>query len=272
MHISTDFFKAMGVPLHGGREFELTDRAGAPFVVVVNEEFARRFFPGENVVGKTLSVGKVNIHIIGLVGNIRQRGLSEAVDPTMYLHAPQNMRIGMSIVARTTGNPLALSEAIRNAIWSMKRDLPISDVTTLEDILGRSVARPRLLAWLLGVFGFIGLMLGSLGIYGVLAFAVAQRRQEIGVRVALGASPRSLLQLIVGQGMLLTIIGVTIGTLGARVLTRQMESMLFGVTPGDAATFVEVIAVLIATALLASWLPARKALAVDPVTALRSDY
>jgi ABC-type antimicrobial peptide transport system permease subunit len=153
----------------------------------------------------------------------------------------------------------------------MKRDLPISDVTTLEDILGRSVARTRLLAWLLGVFGFIGLMLGSLGIYGVLAFAVAQRRQEIGVRVALGASPRSLLQLIVGQGMLLTVIGVTLGTLGARVLTRQMESMLFGVTPGDAATFVEVIAVLIATALLASWLPARKALAVDPVTALRSD-
>ena len=271
MHISTDFFKAMGVPLHGGREFELTDRAGAPFVVIVNEEFARRFFPGENVVGKTLNVGKVTIHIVGLVGNIRQRGLSEAVEPTMYLHAPQNMRVGMSIVARTTGNPLALSEAIRNAIWSMKRDLPISDLTTLDAILGRSVARPKLLAWLLGVFGFIGLMLGSLGIYGVLAFMVAQRRQEIGVRVALGASPRSLLQLIVGQGMLLTLIGVTIGTLGARVLTRQMQSMLFGVSPGDVATFVEVIAVLIATALLASWLPARKALAVDPVTALRSD-
>ena len=153
----------------------------------------------------------------------------------------------------------------------MKRDLPISEVTTLDAILGRSVARPKLLAWLLGVFGLIGLMLGTLGIYGVLAFAVAQRRQEIGVRVALGASPRSLLQLIVGQGMILTIIGVTIGTLGARVLTRQMQSMLFGVTPGDLATFVEVIAVLIATALLASWLPARRALRIDPVAALRSD-
>jgi len=181
------------------------------------------------------------------------------------------MRIGMSIVARTTGNPLAISDAIRNTIWSMQRDLPIAEVTTLEAILGRSVARPKLLAWLLGVFGFIGLMLGTLGIYGVLAFAVAQRRQEIGVRVALGAPPRALLQLVVGQGMLLTVIGITIGTLGARVLTRQMQSMLFGVTPGDVATFVEVIAILVATALLASWLPARKALAVDPVTALRSD-
>jgi predicted permease len=271
MHISTDFFKAMGAPLHGGREFELTDRAGAPFVVIVNEEFARRFFPGENVVGKTLTAGKVAIHIIGLAGNIRQRGLSEPVEPTMYLHAPQNMRVGMSIVARTTGNPLAISDAVRNAIWSLNRDLPISEVTTLDAVMGRSVARPKLLAWLLGVFGFIGLMLGSLGIYGVLAFAVAQRRQEIGVRVALGASPRSLLRLVVGQGMVLTLIGITIGTLGARVLTRQMQSMLFGVTPGDVATFVQVIGVLILTALLASWLPARRALSIDPVNALRSD-
>jgi predicted permease len=271
MHISTDFFKAMGTPVIGGREFQLTDRPGAPFVVIVNQEFARRYFPGENVVGKTLTVGKSGIHIIGLVGNIRQRGLNEAPDPTMYLHAPQNMRVGMSIVARTTGNPLAISEAVRNAIWSLKRDLPISEVTTLDAILGRSVARPKLLAWLLGVFGFIGLMLGSLGIYGVLAFAVAQRRQEIGVRVALGAPPRSLLRLVVGHGMLLTLIGITIGTLGARVLTRQMQSMLFGVTPGDVATFVEVVAVLVLTALLASWLPARRALSIDPVSALRSD-
>lgn len=270
-HVSADFFKAMGISLQAGRDFQPTDGPGAPFVVIVNDEFARRYFPGDNVVGKTLIVGKATIHIIGLVADVRQRGLSEPIDPTMYLHAPQNMRIGMSIVARTTGSPLALSEAMRNAIWSLKRDLPIPEVTTLDAILGRSIARPKLLAWLLGVFGLIGLMLGSLGIYGVLAFAVAQRRQEIGVRVALGASPASLLRLVIGQGMLLTIIGVTIGTLGARVLTRQMQSMLFGVTPGDAATFIEVVVVLIFTALLASWLPARRAVGIDPVKALRSD-
>jgi predicted permease len=271
MHVSTDYFKAMGIPLRGGREFELTDRANAPFVIVVNEEFVRRYFPGENVVGKTLTVGKASIHIVGLVGNVRQRGLSEAVEPTMYLHAPQNMRVGMSIVVRTKGDPLALADAVRNTIWSFKRDLPISEVTTLDAILGRSVARQRLLAWLLGVFGLIGLILGSLGIYGVLAFAVAQRRQELGVRVALGAPPRSLLRLVVGHGMLLTLAGIAIGTLGARVLTRQMQSMLFGVAPGDVATFVEVIGVLLLTALLASWLPARRTLSIDPVTALRSE-
>ena len=271
MHVSTDFFKAMAIPLRAGREFEVTDRVSAPFVVIVNEEFARRYFPGQNVVGKTLTAGTASIHIVGLVANVRQRGLSEPVDPTIYLHTPQNMRVGMSIVVRTKGDPLALADAVRNTIWSIKRDLPISEVTTLDAVLGRSVARPKLLAWLLGVFGFIGLILGSLGIYGVLAFAVTQRRQEIGVRVALGAPPRSLLRLVVGQGMLLTVIGITIGTLGARVLTRQMQSMLFGVTPGDVATFVEVIGVLLMTALLASWLPARKALGIDPVTALRSD-
>jgi ABC-type antimicrobial peptide transport system permease subunit len=133
------------------------------------------------------------------------------------------------------------------------------------------VARPRLLAWLLGAFGAIALTLGALGIFGVLAFAVSQRRREIGVRVALGASPRSVLRLIVMQGMFLAVSGVVIGVIGAAVLTRSMESVLFGIEPADPLTFAEVVAVLLATAALASWLPARRALAIDPVTALRSD-
>jgi len=270
-HISTDFFKTMGIPLRGGREFQSTDRRGAPFVVIVNEELVKRYFPGQNVVGKTLGVGNDAIPIIGVVGNVRQRGLSEPYEPTVYLHALQNMRVSMSIVVRTTGDPLGVSNAVRNAIWSLGRDQPIAEVTTLENILGRAVARPRLLAWLLGAFGIIGLLLGALGIYGLLAFAVTQRRQEIGVRVALGAPPRSVLRLVVGQGMLLAIAGVIIGTFGARLLTRQMQAVLFGITPSDLMTFAQVIAVLLGAALLASWLPARKALAIDPVTALRYD-
>jgi ABC-type antimicrobial peptide transport system permease subunit len=131
------------------------------------------------------------------------------------------------------------------------------------------VARPRLLAWLLGAFGTIGLTLGALGIFGVLAFTVSQRRREIGVRVALGASPRSVLRLIVMQGMLLAVSGVVLGVIGASVLTRSMESVLFGIEPADPLTFAEVVAVLLAAAALASWLPARRALAIDPVTALR---
>ena len=270
-HISTDFFKAMGIPLRGGREFQSTDRQDAPFVVIVNEELAKRYWPGENAVGKSLRAGNTQIPIIGVVGSIRQRGLNEPYEPIVYLHALQNMRVSMSIVVRTIGDPLRMTNAVRNAIWSLGRDQPIAEVATMENVLGRAVARPRLMAWLLGMFGIIGLLLGTLGIYGLLAYAVTQRRQEIGVRVALGAPPRSVLRLVVGHGMLLAIAGVLIGTAGARLLTRQMESVLFGITPNDLATFVQVIAVLLGAALLASWLPARKALAIDPVTALRYD-
>jgi len=270
-HISTDFFKAMGIPLRAGREFRSTDRRRAPFVVIVNEELVKRYWPGQNAVGKMLRAGDTQIPIIGVVGNIRQRGLSEPYEPVVYLHALQNMRVSMSIVVRTVGDPLRMANAVRNAIWSLDRNQPIAEVTTLEGLLGRAVARPRLMAWLLGMFGIIGLLLGALGIYGLLAYAVTQRRQEIGVRVALGAPPQSVLRLVVGQGMLLAIAGVLIGTFGARLLTRQMQSVLFGITPNDVATFVQVIGVLLASALLASWLPARKALAIDPVTALRYD-
>jgi hypothetical protein len=251
-HISADYFKAMGVPLRGGREFLPSDRAGAPTVLIVNEELARRYWPNESAVGKVLHVGKTNIEIIGVVGSMRQRGLSEPLEPAMYIHALQNMRSGMSIVVRTSG-------------------VPISEMTTLEHVTGSAVARPKLLAWLLGIFGAIGLLLGALGIYGLLSFAVTQRQQEIGVRVALGAPPRSVLRLIVGQGMLLAAVGVIIGSVGARLLTRQMQAVLFDIAPSDVVTFVQVIVVLLGTALLASWLPARRALGIDPVRALRSE-
>jgi ABC-type antimicrobial peptide transport system permease subunit len=197
--------------------------------------------------------------------------LSEPVEPAMYIHALQNMRSGMSIVVRTSGDPLRLALPVRDAIWSLDRNVPISEMTTLEHVTGAAVARPKLLAWLLGIFGVIGLLLGALGIYGLLSFAVTQRQQEIGVRVALGAPPRSVLRLIVGQGMLLATGGVIIGGVGARLLTRQMQAVLFDIGPSDPGTFVQVIAVLLGTALLASWIPARRALGIDPVKALRFD-
>jgi len=257
--------------LRAGREFLPTDRAGAPTVLVVNEELARRYWPNESAVGKVLHVGKTNIEIVGVVGSMRQRGLSEPLEPAMYIHALQNMRSGMSIVVRTSGDPLRVTRSVRDAIWSIDRNVPISEMTTLEHVTGSAVARPKLLAWLLGIFGAIGLLLGALGIYGLLSFAVTQRQQEIGVRVALGAPPRSVLRLIVGQGMLLAAVGVIIGSVGARLLTRQMQAVLFDIAPSDVVTFVQVIVVLLGTALLASWLPARRALGIDPVRALRSE-
>jgi ABC-type antimicrobial peptide transport system permease subunit len=177
----------------------------------------------------------------------------------------------MSIVVRTSGDPLRYADEVRRTIWAKNPDQTITAVTTLDAVMGRAVARPRLLAWLLGVFGTMGLTLGALGIFGVLAFAVSQRRREIGVRMALGASPRSVLRLILVQGMLLAVGGVVAGVVGAAILTRWMESVLFEIEPSDPSTFAQVIIVLLAAAALASWLPARRALAIDPVTALRCD-
>ncbi|HEU4995474.1 MAG TPA: ABC transporter permease [Gemmatimonadaceae bacterium] len=270
-HITTDYFKAMGIPLRAGRSFALTDRANTPPVIVVNEEFARRIWPGENAIGKTVTFGDTPLTVIGVVGNVRQRGLAEPIEPAMYIHVLQNARVRMSIVVRTAGDPLAYAGAVRQAIWSVDANQTITNVATLESVLGDAVVRPRLLAWLLALFGAIGLALGALGIFGVLAYAVTQRRQEIGVRVALGASPRSVLSLIVGRGMALAGIGVVLGLIGALLLTRSMQTVLYDIQPSDPLTFGEVVVALLGASLLASWLPARRALAIDPVTALRYD-
>ena len=231
----------------------------------------RRLWPGENAIGKTIQLGQTDITVIGVVGNLRQGGLAEPVDPTMFLHVLQNFRSRMSIVVRVDGDPLAYATAVRQAIWSQDAAQTITSLTTLESVLGTAVSRPRLLAWLLALFGVIGLVLGAVGIFGVLAYAVNQRRQEIGVRVALGARPRTVLGLIIGQGLMLAAAGVVLGVAGAVLLTRWMQDVLFDIQPSDPATFAQVIVVLAAAALLASWLPARRALRIDPVTALRYD-
>ena len=269
--VSTDYFTAMGIPLLAGRTFEPTDRAGTPLVTIINEEFARRTWPGEEAVGKALRFGKTEVPVIGVVGNVRQAGLADPVEPAMYLHAMQNFRSRMTIVIRTSGDPLSHADSVRRAIWALAPDQTITDVTTLDAVMGRAVARPRVLAWLLAVFGVLGLVLGTLGIFGVLAYNVAQRRREIGVRLALGATSRSVLGMILGQGMLLAAIGIALGIAGAAVLTRFMETVLFGIEPSDPLTFVQVIVALLAAAALASWLPARRAVGIDPVVALRND-
>ncbi|HEY2895931.1 MAG TPA: FtsX-like permease family protein, partial [Gemmatimonadaceae bacterium] len=270
-HISPDFFKAIGAPMLSGRDFQLTDRLGAPIVLIVNEELAKRYWPGENAVGQVLHAGSTDLQIVGVVGDIRQGGPGEPAEPTIYIPALQNMRSGMSIVVRTKGDPMRLAGDVRNAIWSVDRNQAISEVTTMEDVLGKAVSRQKLLAWLLGIFGVLGLLLGALGIYGLLSFAVTQRKQEIGVRSALGAPASSVMRMILGQGMALACGGVIIGTIAAAVLTRQLQAQLFGITPGDRSTYAEVIVVLLGTALLASWSPARRALAIDPVTAMRQE-
>jgi ABC-type antimicrobial peptide transport system permease subunit len=215
--------------------------------------------------------GSTAIPIVGVVGNIRQAGIALPPEPAVYIHVLHSFRSRMSIVIRTQGDPLAVAGAVRRAIWSVDRSQTITRVAAFEDIVGRSVARERALAWLLGLFGTIGLVLGALGIYGVLAFAVTQRQKEIGVRVALGASPGSVMRSIVGQGVGLATAGVAIGLVGARLLAHTMQGVLFAIQATDPATFGQVVVVLLGAALLASWLPARRALRVDPISALRAD-
>jgi predicted permease len=269
-HVGGDYFNAMGIPVREGRVFDRTDRRGSQFVVVVNEALAKRFFGGR-AAGKTLSFSFGEIPIIGVVGDVRQRSLTEPAEPMAYVHLPQNMRYGLSLVVRTDGDPLRYTAAVREAIWAANRNQTITNISTLESVLGGSVARLRLLATLLLLFGAMGVTLGALGIYGVLAYAVSQRRQEIGVRVALGAAPRSIIGLIVGQGMGLAVAGMAAGLAGAFVATRVMQSVLYEVGATDPATFALVVVVLLGVALAASWLPARRALRIEPVTALRYD-
>jgi predicted permease len=270
--VSMDYFKAMGIPVKAGRSFTETDRNTSPLVVVINEELGHRLWPGErSFVGKSLLFGETAVPVIGVVGNIRQAGIALPPEPTVYLHALQSFRSRMSIVARTQGDPLAVAGAVRRAIWAVDPSQTITRVATLEDIVGRSVARERALASLLAIFGMIGLTLGALGIYGVLAFSVTQRRKEIGVRVALGASPQSVMRSVIRQGLVLASIGVIVGVAGARLLAHLMEGVLFEIQSTDAVTFVQVAVALLAVAILASWLPARRALAIDPMAALRSD-
>ena len=271
LHVSADFFRAMGIPMRAGRSFTSADGENAPLVWIVNEAFAKRYFPNEPAVGKVLRMGRASIEIVGVIGDFRQKNLTEPPEPAVYVHYLQNMRSGLSLAIRTTGDPLRYANAVREAVWSVDRDQTITSVETLSAIVGGNVARPRLLASLLLLFGVMGLSLGALGIYGVLAYAVSQRRQEIGVRVALGATPRSVLGLVVGQGMTLAVIGVVAGIAGALVLTRVMTAVLYDVRATDPMTFAIVVVVLLGTALIASWLPARRALRIDPVQALRYD-
>ena len=271
LHVSADFFRAMGIPMRAGRSFTSADGENAPLVWIVNEAFAKRYFPNEPAVGKVLRMGQTSIEIVGVVGDFRQKNLTEPPEPAVYMHYLQNMRSGLSLAIRTAGDPLRYANAVREAVWSVDRDQTITSVETLSAIVGGNVARPRLLASLLLLFGVMGLSLGALGIYGVLAYAVSQRRQEIGVRVALGATPRSVLGLVVGQGMTLAVIGVVAGIAGALVLTRVMTAVLYDVRATDPMTFAIVVVVLLGTALIASWLPARRALRIDPVQALRYD-
>lgn len=272
LHVSDGIFRTLGTPLVAGREFLPTDRADAPLVVVVNQAFARRWFPGTNALGKVLIVGSgVRAQVVGVVNDIRQRAMSEEAVPTVYVHVPQNGRVRMNLIVRTRGEPLALAGAVRDAIWSVDRQQAISSIFTLDDALRESVARPRLLMVLMATFGVLGLSLGAVGLYGVLACLVNLRQREIGVRLALGADRRMVLRMFVRHGVLLALTGVGIGVAGSLGLGQFLQGVLYGVDPADPLMLALVALTLLAVAMASSWIPARRAASVDPAVTLRAE-
>jgi putative ABC transport system permease protein len=269
------WFAAMGIPLVRGRLIERSDDRNAARVLVVNDAFARRFFPNGDAIGKHIRLGKLTAEfpwatIVGIVGDVRGFALDEPPVPTMYWPVAQiRATPSLAIVVRTQNDPGALSFAVRQAIAEIDQAQPIYDVQPLDQLVSKSLGQRRFTLTLMLLFGVIALVLSAIGIYGVMAFAVTQRTQEIGIRMALGASAIDVLKMVVGSGMFLATIGVVVGLIGAFALTRLMASLLFGVSPTDLVTFGLVTAGLLMVALLACYIPARRATKVDPLVALR---
>jgi putative ABC transport system permease protein len=274
--ISPQYFRTLEIPLLRGRVFTEQDAAGAPRVVIINEALARRYFPNEDPIGKQIKLGRyiedTPLHtVVGIVGNIKHRGLDSEFEPEFYYPYPQTPMRFSSIVARTQGDPLSLATAIRNAMSEVDKEQPLARPRTMEMAISDSVTQRRLNMILLGIFGALALALAAVGIYGVMSYTVTQRTREIGIRMALGARRRDTLKSVVGQGMSLAAGGVGIGLLGAFLATRLMETLLFGVKPTDPATFGGIALLLLGVAFFACLIPALRATKVDPVVALRHD-
>jgi predicted permease len=274
--VSPGYFATVGVPLVRGRAFGVADRPGAPRVLVVSEETARRYFSGEDPIGRRIDFGwtregsRLSGEIVGIVGDVRQHGLSEGLTPHVYAAWDQWPIDEVTVVMRTRGDPAVPLRAARATVMALDRDLPVYDAFTLESMVDRALGQPRFYVLLLGIFAGLAVVLAMVGIYGVIAYTVQQRTREIGIRIALGASRERVVAMVVRRGLALAVTGVALGSAGALAVTRVMRSLLFGVSVRDPLTFVGVAALLGAVAVLASWLPARRAARVDPLAAMRA--
>src|SRR5262252_3887759 len=270
-----NYFRTMQVPLKRGRLFTDQEAAEMRHVVVVNEAFARTNFPGEDPLGKRVTIYMKNdnqpCEIIGVVGDSKHMNLDAEVKPMSYWPHPELTYSGMTLALRTKGEPTAIANAARNVISALDPEQPVADVRTMESLIGTSVARARFNTLLLTIFAVVALLLAGVGIYGVMAYSVAQRTHEIGVRMALGASGRDVLRLVVRRGMTLALCGVAIGVGASFALTRLMETLLFNVSVTDPLTFAGIPLLLASVALLACLIPARRAAKVDPMVALRCE-
>jgi predicted permease len=272
--VTGGYFQALQIPLLRGRYFVVADGEEAPPVIIINQAFARRYWPGEDALGKRITKGDPQknplwITIVGVVGDIKHKGLDREAKPEFYFHQPQYQQRSMILTIRTVGDPQSMAATVRQEVQRTDKEQSVANIRPLEQVISDSVAPRRLSTVLLGIFAFIALVLATVGTYGVLSYLVTQRQHEIGVRMALGAERKDVLKLVIGLGLRLSVLGVGIGVAASLVLTRFLESMLFGVRPTDLLTFGLLSLLLISVALLASYIPARRATEVDPMVALR---
>jgi putative ABC transport system permease protein len=269
MPATPGFLEALGVPIVRGRNVADSDNAQAPGVVVINQTLASRFFPGEEPVGRRMTIGGVPRTIIGIAGDAKYEGLSMEAGPQVYVPYAQSPFPGMRIVVRTTTDPTSVMSAVRAQIQSVDSEEGPTRVATMNELLSASVAQPRFNTFLIGLFAALAFVLAAIGIYGVISYDVSQRTSEIGIRMALGAERRDILKLILRQGAVLTLAGLVLGIAGAFALTRFLSGLLFEVRPTDPATYVVVSILLTAVAIAACLIPSRRATKVDPLEALR---
>jgi putative ABC transport system permease protein len=274
--ISAGYFKTMGIAQLEGRDFNERDEKRAPGVIIVNQAFARKFFPNEDPIGKRIKPGistdenqPVMREIIGVVADVKNRSLNAEVSPAYFVPQTQVPFNQMTVLVKAKSDPRSLIIAAQREVSAIDQELPVYNIKTMDEYIASSVAAPRFNTMLLAIFASVALVLTIVGLYGVMSYSVAQRTNEIGIRMALGAQTRDVLRLIVSEGIKLVLLGLAIGLVGAFALTRMIASLLFGVTTKDPLTFVAVALLLAFVALLACYIPARRAARVDPIEALR---
>jgi predicted permease len=274
--ISPNYFQVMGVPLLRGRYFSARDVMSSPRVVIISKEFARRYFPHRDPVGQQLVFGflsdpSMKREIVGVVGDTRDVALSQPPGPALYVPFAQAPLWGVGLVTKTTASASSATQAIEAKVHEVDRDLPVTDVEWMTQVVDASLGQVRLRTWLLGLFGAMALILAAAGIFGVISYSVSRRTHEFGIRMALGASAGDITRIVLREAWYLTIVGVAVGTAVALALARLISSLLFGVGPSDPVTLVALPVLLAGTALVAAYLPARRATMADPVAALRSE-
>jgi putative ABC transport system permease protein len=271
--VSSDYFRLLKIPLVAGRAFTEADGDKSARVAVINEAFARRFFANQNPLGRRFaySTSRILCEVVGVVKDTKFRLSDVEAHAEMYFVSQQAPRLNISLLARTSTEPSSLAASIQKEILNIDRGQAVTEIATIEQLVGESIEQPRLTMYLMGIFALVALTLAAIGIYGVMAYAVAQRTREIGIRMALGARSNDVLKLVIRNGMSLALVGVATGLATAIALTRLISSLLFEVAATDAVTFVTVAVGLLAAALLACYVPARRATRVDPLVALRSE-